>query len=546
MSLQQASEKTGIESQIIELEIDGFKGLKNFKLSFPTKLSIIIGPNGSGKTSLIEALELLRDILEYRKGRLSNPFIKWWGYKNIVWLHKEDQPITYTLKLKVRTNSLKKGHRLSLDLNTSEVIYEYKLIIYGVGGTPYLIEEAILPELGLKFRFEGGKATLIILSPSVFKKQFLDMISRRVRERTVNYVAFLKAGTGARSKRVFIPFSIYLGQEPPLPENIAQYEQDIARILDSILSRLTELLASEVSGFDFVTKDLVGRYLDYIKRLELDIESYLPSDLEDRMGSLLGSITERMIKEFSLKDVEIERDVYKFLLIIVADRLHSELCQVLEQILDLFSITVMTFIDNIAILKNINYDDLMSSRPLLEAQSRLKPNASNIAPLLLKVTGGRIPEEFTEALRAVLDADSVAVSFNLTEDGRVMFRFNVDGLDLLPPSIPGGVWKTLAIETALYFKPSLLAIDEFENSLHVSAQEYLLDELRDSGVLALVATHSPAVIDLAKSLDEIVVFEREGAVCKARRIRDPEKLKEKLRELGLTPSEALLYGFVEE
>ncbi len=543
--VKQALEEIKARCQILELGIDGFKGLKNFKLSFPTKLSIVIGPNGSGKTSLIEALELLRDILEYRKGRLANPFIKWWGYKNVVWLHKEDQPITYTLKLKVNTDNLRKGRKLLPDLNTSEATYEYKLIVYGAGGTPHIIEEAILPELGLKLKFEGNKATLTILSSSMFKERFLNVITSKARARAVRSVAFFRSKAKTELRQIFIPLFLYLQQEVEVPRNIGQYnEQDITSIVDDISSRLTELLANEVNGLGFVTEGLTERYLDLIKGVKK--ESYLPSDLENRMASLLSSITERMLGGLNLEIMKIERDVYKFLLIMVADKLHSELCQVLDQMLDLFSAVVMTFIDNMVILKNVNHDDLRSPQPLLEAQSRLKSSASNIAPLLFKVTGGRVPEEFTEALRAVLDADSVAISFDLTADGRVMFKFNVDGLDLLPPSIPGGVWKALAVEAALYFRPSLLAIDEFENSLHVSAQGYLLDEIRSSGVTALITTHSPTVIDLAKSLEEIVVFEREGAVCRARRIKDHERLKEKLQELGLLPSEALLYGFIEE
>ncbi|BES81719.1 hypothetical protein [Pyrodictium abyssi] len=62
---------------------------------------------------------------------------------------------------------------------------------------------------------------------------------------------------------------------------------------------------------------------------------------------------------------------------------------------------------------------------------------------------------------------------------------------------------------------------------------------------AIVATHSPVVVDAAKSLDEVALVEIEAGETKVRRVRDPERLAEKLRELGVTPSEALLYGLLE-
>lgn len=40
------------------LEVNGFRGLDNFKANFEPGLNVIIGPNNAGKTSVIDALRL--------------------------------------------------------------------------------------------------------------------------------------------------------------------------------------------------------------------------------------------------------------------------------------------------------------------------------------------------------------------------------------------------------------------------------------------------------------------------------------------------------
>lgn len=44
---------------ITSIEIDGFKSLRNFKMEFRKGLNVLAGPNGSGKTNILQALELL-------------------------------------------------------------------------------------------------------------------------------------------------------------------------------------------------------------------------------------------------------------------------------------------------------------------------------------------------------------------------------------------------------------------------------------------------------------------------------------------------------
>ncbi|MEM4875682.1 MAG: AAA family ATPase, partial [Thermofilaceae archaeon] len=73
-------------ARLFELEkivVRNFKSLKDLELSLPTRVTVVAGPNGSGKTALVEALELLKEVQDWAKGRTANPFSKWWGYRNV-------------------------------------------------------------------------------------------------------------------------------------------------------------------------------------------------------------------------------------------------------------------------------------------------------------------------------------------------------------------------------------------------------------------------------------------------------------------------------
>ena len=92
-------------------------------------------------------------------------------------------------------------------------------------------------------------------------------------------------------------------------------------------------------------------------------------------------------------------------------------------------------------------------------------------------------------------------------------------------------------------KSSLIAIDEFENSLHVKLQEFLIQELRRSGITTIIATHSPIVIDSVQP-NEITILERKYHETITYKFKNKEEVEKKLKERGLALSDALRYGIV--
>jgi AAA15 family ATPase/GTPase len=87
-------------NECVELKkfwVKNFKSFRDVTLEFPTRLTIVVGTNGSSKTALTEAFELLTSTVEWAMGRTTNPFLKWWGYDKVVWRHDENIPIVLGL-----------------------------------------------------------------------------------------------------------------------------------------------------------------------------------------------------------------------------------------------------------------------------------------------------------------------------------------------------------------------------------------------------------------------------------------------------------------
>ena len=156
------------------LVIRGFKSLRSLSLDLPTRLTVLVGPNGSGKTAVLESLLLLRDVLDAVRGRVANPFTRWWGYSNAVWMHREEETIELGFRLDLGSCSagdiagLLEALGLSEDaaraarLLRAAGALEYRVEVTGAGGDFQLLRDEVrVPGVGsLEARGAGVRASL--------------------------------------------------------------------------------------------------------------------------------------------------------------------------------------------------------------------------------------------------------------------------------------------------------------------------------------------------------------------------------------------------
>ncbi len=159
-------------------------------------------------------------------------------------------------------------------------------------------------------------------------------------------------------------------------------------------------------------------------------------------------------------------------------------------------------LENILLLRHPDIGALREPKPLA-GMLRLDERATNLAPVLLSLQaklGG-----FSERIQRIFKELFPSLGIRLhTKFGRVAILCEEDGLELPPSNIADGAIKLLSILTAIELKPSILLIDEIENSMHARMLEYVVDELDSLDIPVVVATHSPVVVDLVGSEKTII------------------------------------------
>jgi len=477
-------------NECVELKkfwVKNFKSLRDVTLEFPTRLTIVVGTNGSGKTALTEAFELLTSTVEWAMGRTTNPFLRWWGYDKVVWKHDENLPIILGLELEYKNTEkctekscvtiLKLEYKdkkpsLSVVINICKTPIKifYEIYITGKGGRFQILKESLRAQgNGLDVSIDTDKGEL---TTAISKEAFEEIAQ-----------AF---------KRVFT-------SETPR----------ITLKSDSL--RLSVKLRAIQEVMPLITKG--------VHRLMFPRKN---------MAYLVKTIQEQLTVEETNKIKISNFAVY------IINYIESYLSGAIN--------TLHNFINSITVVKDIDWKAIRSPQPLTR-QDRLSPDASNFVPFLYTIAEGNVSESLVEALRyAFVGANDLRLGFSVTEDGRVFLKLVADGTTLTPASIPSGVLKTLIVESLLS-RAGVIVIDEFENSLHPELQQFLMDEFRSRGAFVILTTHSTVPLDYAKSVNEVVVLKLEGGETKAYRLG--KEAEEALKKHKMTLSELFDSGLLE-
>ena len=257
----------------------------------------------------------------------------------------------------------------------------------------------------------------------------------------------------------------------------------------------------------------------------------------------LGSRYFSFYKNLALVEAKYERQVQQYPLFILEPAIGEGF--EMEPFSRYAEREIQEFIKNITILKGLDIRKM--KEPYKQRREvRISEEGDNICNILYNqfLKENKIPDRVDSLLSYIFPDTSLR--FELTQDGRILmkvFERYASGrfLEVTAPGISDGFYKALTIFTALESEPSLLVVDEVENSLHAKALELLIDELKMSECRTILTTHSPMVVDIVEPKDLILVEKGdEGSVF--RRSEKPEEVRKELSERGITLSERWLYG----
>jgi len=205
----------------------------------------------------------------------------------------------------------------------------------------------------------------------------------------------------------------------------------------------------------------------------------------------------------------------------------------------LSSSTIRVFLERSVLLKHPDIGAISEPQPLT-GEERLDVRARNLPQVFYRLSAEGRTEYISTVLREAFGGVTVEPR---SSAGRVFLVIRERGVELPPPNIADGLIKALAIASAIELRPTMLLIDEVENSLHVRALRVIYDVLNSLEIPVIIATHSPALVDMAEP-ERVFVVSRgdDGGTVVEPPYGDLEKLKRRLNELGVSLSDYILYS----
>ncbi len=214
---------------------------------------------------------------------------------------------------------------------------------------------------------------------------------------------------------------------------------------------------------------------------------------------------------------------------------------IISEILSTIYLPLFTIFKTI-VLFPLNMIDIKQKRKVVPRDEPVSERGENALDVLalMQLKENKLPERIEYAIENY---------FN----GRVYFK-NMDlylydlntKVEYSKEHLPDGLLKLLVILTALEQNPSILFIDEIENSLHPELLEFLINTLKeDSDGYVFITTHSPVVLNLVEP-EEIYIFKPKDdgsiEIKNATEYKSKEELMKELEELGISLGEKILYG----
>ena len=481
-----------------EITIENFKSIRRLTLRPKPGVNVLVGPNMAGKTNILEALHFLSRALSQVE-LLKTPYLphlpQYWSPEDLFFMKRVENPIGFELLFRI--------------LMMHEGAFFKHYVRFAVKFTLSRDRETIEPSyMSITWETADKEFTTKLEVGNGEVKVYIN--PRYLNE----YADFMKKAEGVPAYKPFsneITNKINELSQKPTGLEVKEELVIIQRAIESQFLRLLLITPfipifrippdSPDSGFDEFY--LIGTVFPTIFMF---VPILIKWGLADP-GEFKGILYDATIAPPGLST--------------------------------LANTTIRVFLERSVLLKHPDIGAISEPQPFT-GEERLDVRARNLSQVFYKFSAEGRTEYIGTVLREAFGGITVEPR---SSAGRVFLVIRERGVELSPPNIADGLIKALAIASAIELKPTMLLIDEVENSLHVKALKVIYDVLNSLEIPVIIATHSPALVDMAEPERVFVVSKGDdGGTVIEPPYGDLEKLKRRLNELGVSLSDYVLYS----
>lgn len=248
---------------ISALKLTNFRNYTNFTVNFAPKINIIIGPNGVGKTNLIEALYLLATTTTYKTS--DNKKLVLWGKdfaKITAWKNNQE----FELRIVLNNPLIKQIYISQVKRNLQEIIGKIPIVLF----SPEIINQ-------------------ISTTPQL-KRRFLNITISQTNKNYFTSLVDLKKIIQQKNKLLFL-----INQSMARPEELDVWDEKLAEVNQTIIAQRKQTI-------DFLNP----KVLDYYQKI---------SNSKDKMEiRYLPRVNQKnfwqFIKKVRFKEIEQKNTLY--------------------------------------------------------------------------------------------------------------------------------------------------------------------------------------------------------------------------------------------
>jgi energy-coupling factor transporter ATP-binding protein EcfA2 len=500
------STEIGIAEYKIFLEritIENFKSIKKLTLRLKPGVNLLVGPNRAGKSNILEAVYFLSKALS-REELLKVPYTPHmyfsWKPEDLFYMERIENPIAFEMLFRI---TKKQGE---------EYLKHYiKITVkFSLSRDRHSVEPIYIAVDWDSTRVEAKGNTIKVYINTKYVNEYLEALNKASKVLSEDIRKLHEKAIGA-----------LIDKFTKIKESVTQ------KIHDEYIPFALAELNHENSVIQFILRNF---WLSYDLLINIDTETLsLPRlAFEYARGEISIPIllkwSKAVLDEFKgWRYEEFAPEPFTF--------------EPFESVFVIFE-----FLGKGVFLRHPDISAISEPQPFYGGEL-LDFRARNLPQILYKLFAERRTKVVEFLLNEVFSNVSIEVKSYANRVYFVIKESLGGGLLELPPlNIADGVVKVLAIGVAVELKPSILLIDEIENSLHIKALKVVFDLLNSLELPVIAATHSPILVDLANPERTAIVYRDESDSTVVEYFENPDEVKRRLSELGISFSDYIFYS----